>query len=139
MRRKFSPEIEQIAQRLQSGQSIGRGRKSPLFRWMFARADELKVLLDDVQPSWESFTDALTGDATNDGRGRRPSPDRTRKTWLEVRRAKGWLTTTTEVTASEPVASRPQDATAITAPPQKPRYEFKVATFRKSEPAKDKT
>lgn len=69
----------------------GRGRRSPLFRWMHARADDLKKMLDDVRPSWDAVAAVLPQiDEVKDGEGKRPNGERVRKTWFEVRQAKGW-------------------------------------------------
>jgi hypothetical protein len=60
---------------------------------MYLRADDLKRVLDDVQPSWESVAAALPDiDEARDGSGKRPNGERVRKTWFEVRQAKGWET-----------------------------------------------
>ncbi len=91
MARKRHSDIKQIAKLLQTTVGGGRGRRSPLFRWMFARADDLKRVLDDIQPSWNSLAAVLPLiAAVNDGSGKRPNGERVRKTWYEVRRAKGW-------------------------------------------------
>jgi hypothetical protein len=69
----------------------GRGRRSPLFRWMYSHADDLKKMLDDVRPSWDAVAAVLPAtDYVKDGSGKRPSGERVRKTWFEVRQVKGW-------------------------------------------------
>jgi hypothetical protein len=69
----------------------GRGRRSPLFRWMYSHADDLKQMLDDVKPSWAAVAAVLpTIDDVKDGSGKRPNGERVRKTWFEVRLAKDW-------------------------------------------------
>ena len=67
----------------------GRGKRSKLFRWLFARADEFQALLDEHQPSWTTIANAFDGTDVSDGSGKKPSPERVRKAWLEVRQAKG--------------------------------------------------
>jgi hypothetical protein len=81
-----------MGQLLQAGiTGGGRGRRSPLFRWMFSRADDLKKMLDDINPSWDAVAAVLPQtDEVKDGEGKRPNGERVRKTWFEVRQAKGW-------------------------------------------------
>jgi hypothetical protein len=58
---------------------------------MYSRADDLKKMLDDVRPSWDAVAAVLpTTDDVRDGAGKRPNGERVRKTWFEVRLAKGW-------------------------------------------------
>src|ERR1700761_7645230 len=88
---KLAADIQQFAQLLRASTRGGRGRRSPLFRWMYSHADDLKQVLDDVQPSWDSVAAALPDiDEIRDGSGKRPNGERVRKTWFEVRQAKGW-------------------------------------------------
>lgn len=112
MTRKHSVDIRQVADRLKTNPGSGRGRRSPLFRWMYDRAGELRKLLDDVQPSWGSLADALAGTDLTDGTGKLPDAERVRKTWFEVRRAKGWTGNT-----SQPAAKDARARAAIPSPP----------------------
>jgi hypothetical protein len=103
-----------MSQLLQSGTTGGgRGRRSPLFRWMFSRADDLKKMLDDIHPSWDAVAAVLPQtDEVKDGEGKRPNGERVRKTWFEVRQAKGWA-------PKEPVEAKPLDKP--TAPASSPQ------------------
>lgn len=89
MSTKFTDELRSITKHLKPGMG-GRGRRSSLFQWMLARADGFQRLLDDTQPSWASVADALAMQDLRDGSGKPPTAERARKTWFEVRRAKGW-------------------------------------------------
>lgn len=85
----FSDELRLITKHLKPGVG-GRGRRSSLFHWMSARADAFQRVLDDTQPSWDSVASALAAQDLKDGSGKPPTGERARKTWFEVRRAKGW-------------------------------------------------
>lgn len=90
MIRKADNELRLIAKHLRPGARNSSARSS-LFRWLYERADAFQRLLDDSQPSWKSVADALAVLDLRDGAGKLPTPVRIRKTWFEVRRAKGWL------------------------------------------------
>jgi hypothetical protein len=100
----------------------GRGRHSPLYWWMFTRADELRPIFERSQTAWADVAAALPDTADiRDGAGKRPTGDRLRKTWHEVREAKGWKVAkpvpATATTPAQPV--RPP-----TAATENPENEF---------------
>jgi hypothetical protein len=130
-----------MGQLLQTGSAGGgRGRRSPLFRWMFSRADDLKQMLDDIHPSWDAVAAVLPQtDEVRDGENKRPSGERVRKTWFEVRMAKGW--TPKVPVEAKPLekppapASSPIPKTAADDPPDPeddppPRHTFRPAKIR---------
>ena len=82
---------------------------------MYARADDLKKMLDDVQPSWDAVAAVLpTTDDVKDGSGKRPNGERVRKTWYKVRQAKRWdkprHTSTAGKATPAPVEAKPLSA-----------------------------
>ncbi|MBS0641391.1 MAG: hypothetical protein JSS43_16085 [Proteobacteria bacterium] len=83
-------ELRAISKRLKPGAG-GRGRHSTLYRWLYEHADGFQRLLNDSSPSWDSVADAMTTHGLTDGAGKPPTAERARKTWFEVRRAKGWM------------------------------------------------
>ena len=128
MAREPSADIQQIAQLLQASMGGGRGRRSPLFRWMYSRADDLKRLLDDVQPSWDAVAAVLPSTSdVNDGSGKRPNGERVRKTWFEVRQAKGWDTSKNRAAANTVAKSQPRRPSA---PPTNPAPERMAQAFQ---------
>ena len=106
MVRKADDELRLIARHLRPGARNSSARSS-LFRWLHERADAFQRLLDDSQPSWKSVSDALVLLDLRDGAGKPPTPVRIRRTWFEVRRAKGWLAKTP--TSDVPVPQKPAE------------------------------
>jgi hypothetical protein len=93
MARKPPAEIQTMMDQLLKTRATGggRGRRSPLFRWMFSCADDFRKMLDDVSPSWDAVAAVLpVTDEVKDGENKRPNGERVRKTWFAVRQAKGW-------------------------------------------------
>jgi hypothetical protein len=68
---------------------VGRGRHSPLYWWLFTRADEVRAILEQGRPLWDDVAAHLPETAL-DGTGKRPTGDRARKAWVDVCKAKGW-------------------------------------------------
>jgi hypothetical protein len=87
---RIDEDLRKMAADLEAG-ACGRGRRSPLFRWIYTRADAVQQILADVQPTWESVAKALTTRKLTDGAGKPPTAERARKTWFEVRALKGWI------------------------------------------------
>jgi hypothetical protein len=118
------PDVQELAQRLllQPKYGGGRGRHSPLFWWLFTRADDLRPIFDRTRATWDNIAAVLPDtDEIRDGAGKRPAGERLRKTWFAVCQAKGWgawkpsdnLTTTrqplTSQRAKPPAAVEPID------------------------------
>jgi hypothetical protein len=108
-------DIQALKQHLKPGLG-GRGRRSTLFRWMFKRADAFNRMLNDTQPSWASIADAAVALGLTDGAGKRPTAERARKTWFEVRRAKGWHLVSEPAPMPGAISTRPA-AVAPALPP----------------------
>jgi hypothetical protein len=108
---RSADDLRLLMRHLKPGAS-GRGRRSTLFQWMFQRAPAFARMLDDVQPSWASVAAALTAQDLTDGAGKPPTAERARKTWFEVKRAKGWLLAPRPDGMSVPTAD-----TRLSAPP----------------------
>jgi hypothetical protein len=119
----------------------GRGRHSTLYRWLFDHADAFHRLLTDSEPSWESVAEALAAHELLDGSGKPPTGDRARKTWYEVRRAKGWHLTgpsPPQIATAAPVSPAPPPSNpspAVDSPPQADararfRAQFVASTIR---------
>src|ERR1700722_9573096 len=87
MVRETHDDLRGIAKRLLPACG-GSGRRSPLFRWLYARADTFQKLLEDTNPSWISVAAALSAKGLRDGWGKHPTAERARLTWFAVRRAK---------------------------------------------------
>jgi hypothetical protein len=123
-RKKPDDDLLDMAEQLQAAAG-GRGRRSPQFQWLFKRAAVFDRMLAELQPSWASVAEAFKRLGITDGAGKHPTGERTRKTWTEVRRAKGWLdkpdVPPPRVTAPGPeaAASRP-----ISKPPDRPPAPF---------------
>jgi len=87
----------------------GRGRRSPLFWWMFTRADELRPIFERAQTVWDNVATALPdSDDILDGAGKRPTGDRLRKTWHAVCLAKEWVAKPAKA-PSAPTKQQPAD------------------------------
>jgi hypothetical protein len=114
----------EMVEQLQSAAG-GRGRRSPQFQWLFKRASAFDQMLAELQPSWESVAEAFKRLGITDGAGKHPTGERTRKTWTEVRRAKGWLDRSDpappRVTAPSPQAAASQP---ISKPLDRPPAQF---------------
>ena len=90
MTKKADPDLLRMTEQLQASTG-GRGRRSSLFHWLFKRASNFDEMIKDRRPSWSSVAAAAAALDLKDGCGHPPTGERTRKTWFEVRRAKGWL------------------------------------------------
>jgi hypothetical protein len=94
MTKEPSPDVQDLARRLsqKTGHIRGRGRRSPLFRWMWQRADDLRPLFEHGRAAWADVAAELPDtNEIRDGRDKRPTGERVRRTWYEVRLAKGWI------------------------------------------------
>ena len=87
MSRKVHADLQAIAARL-SPSSGGRGRHSPLFRYLYERADAFKRLLDEKRPAWSAITSALASEGLTNGDGQPLTRRRVQKTWYAVEIAK---------------------------------------------------
>ena len=123
-RKKPDDDVLEMAEQLQSAAG-GRGRRSPQFQWLFKRASASDQMLAELQPSWASVAEAFQRLGIADGAGKHPTGERTRKTWTEVRRAKGWLDKPDlpppRVTAPSPQAAASEP---IRKPPERPPARF---------------
>ncbi|MGI4939529.1 MAG: hypothetical protein ACRYHQ_02980 [Janthinobacterium lividum] len=66
----------------------GRGRRSPLSRWLRANHDEFAATLVAREPGWDEVARGLSAMGLLDGNGKPPTGDRVRKVWWETRRDK---------------------------------------------------
>jgi hypothetical protein len=144
MRRNPDDELAELARTLTAARG-GRGRRSPLFRWLNVRADAFQTLLNETQPSWQSVAEGLAARGIRDGAGKPPTAERVRKAWLEVRRVRTRTMepvpqpireSLTKVPSSSTITppSWPSDAAAtLTASEDRPRYTFQIARPKKLE------
>jgi hypothetical protein len=94
MTKEPSPDVQDLARRLsqKTGHIRGRGRRSPLFRWMWQRvamtSDRCSTRAGCLGGRRAELPDT---DEIRDGRDKRPTGERVRRTWYEVRLAKGWI------------------------------------------------
>jgi hypothetical protein len=59
---------------------------------MWQRADDLRPLFEHGRTAWADVAAELPDtDEIRDGRDKRPTGERVRRTWYEVRLAKGWI------------------------------------------------
>jgi hypothetical protein len=59
---------------------------------MWQRADDLRPLFEDGRAAWADVAAELPNtDEIRDGSDKRPTGERVRRTWYEVRLAKGWI------------------------------------------------
>lgn len=63
----------------------GRGRLSPLSKWLVARHDAFASMLSEYPASWTAIADALAAIGVTDGKGNAPTAERVRKTWWDAR------------------------------------------------------
>jgi hypothetical protein len=89
MPKRTHADLTAITENLSPGLT-GRGRRSPLFRWLFDRADTFQRLLEDKRPSWSAITKELSGLNLANGSGQPLTPRRVQRTWYAVVRVKGW-------------------------------------------------
>jgi len=68
--------------------SSGRGRHSPLFRYLYDHADAFKRVLEEIRPSWGAITDALAKEGLTNGVGQPLSRSRVQKAWYAVEQTK---------------------------------------------------
>jgi hypothetical protein len=88
MSKKAHAELAAFAENL-GPSSGGRGRHSPLFRWLDDRAEAFKRILDETRPSWKAVTEALAKEGLTNGDGKPLTRHRVQKTWYAVIEAKG--------------------------------------------------
>jgi len=79
--------VTRLATLLDQGPMRGRGRTSPLARWLRAHHDEFHAMLIAKQPSWEEVAAALAAMGVHDGDDKPPAAERVRKAWWTIRRA----------------------------------------------------
>lgn len=59
---------------------------SPLYEWMWARAERLATELNPPRtPNWEAIAEEFRRAKVLDGQGKAPTAERVRKTWWQVR------------------------------------------------------
>lgn len=78
-------DVAQLTALLPQG-GRGRGRCSPLVRWLRTHHDAFQAMLVEQKPGWEDVATALAGMGLRDGDGKPPTGERTRKAWWGVRR-----------------------------------------------------
>lgn len=81
-----SPDLAQIVAQIEKARSGGRGRRSPLYRWLREHHDKLVVEFDRVGPAWDTLAAALGDGGVLDGRGKRPTGRGARDAWFRVRK-----------------------------------------------------
>jgi hypothetical protein len=133
MGRRHDDDLRILAENLHPG-SGGRGRRSPLFRWLYQRAEAFKRILETGQPSWDSVRTALIALDLRDAAGNPPTLRCVQNTWYAVKRAKGWTKPDRDQPVSIPApvpsptpARKPRAVEEDTEPP---KYNFKPATLR---------
>lgn len=87
MSKKAHADLSAFAANL-SPSSSGRGRHSPLFRWLYARVEPFERLLGETRPSWDAVVAVLAKEGLTNGDGKPLSRRRVQKTWYSVLRAK---------------------------------------------------
>src|SRR4051794_25706736 len=115
-------DFRKTVERIQLTPGVRKTRRSDLYLWMFSRVDQLEPLI--TQWTWETVAAAVCRLGIRDGAGNPPTAERCRKTWLAVRRAKGWM----ERPAASPPLPLIQPAPGASddgGPPQ--NFEFKFA------------
>jgi hypothetical protein len=117
---KTSDDLRILAGRLKAG-SGGRGRRSPVYQWLFKRADAFQRLLDQTQPSWKSVADALAELDVRDGTGKHPTAECARQSWDAVKKAKR------AKSSSRPPPAVLPSAPSVMPPPQMPSADDDVA------------
>ena len=132
MTQKADPDLLEMAAHLRASGG-GRGRRSLLFRWMFKRSAAFEQMLAETQPSWDSVAAAAAALGLTDGVGKPPTAERARKTWVEVRRAKGGQQKPAQ--APQPaVTTAPSPAlVAVSTQPTPARHAFKISIPKKLE------
>jgi hypothetical protein len=75
-----------IRRHLESSTGRGRGRRSPLYRWMASNADAFGQMLTETQPTWESVAKGLAAAGLKDGYGNLPTAKRAQMTWASVQK-----------------------------------------------------
>lgn len=104
MSKKAHADLRAFTEKLGPGSS-GRGRHSPLFRYLYERAEAFKRLLDDKRPSWDAITHVLTDEGLTNARGMPLTRCRVQKTWYAVQRAQKRLEKTPRPEKPAPTAS----------------------------------
>jgi hypothetical protein len=137
MTKKVDPDLTEMTAQLHAS-GDAKGRRSPLFRWMFRRASEFRQMLDDTHASWDAIATAASSLGLKDGAGKLPTAERVRKTWFEVRRVKGWTKQSPPEPAAAPVpapapARKPRAVEDDAEPP--PARTFNTAVLRNHVPS----
>jgi len=125
----FANEMRTIGKRLEPRGRTTDGR-SVLYHWMYKRADLIRRLLDDSHPSWASVAAALADQGLTNGHGKPLDAERVRKTWFDVRRAKGW-------TSTQPTPQPAKPAALPSPPPIAPAPRPAVAADPQPAPVQD--
>lgn len=80
--------VAQLTKLMEKAGVGGRGRHSPLSRWMQAHHDAFATMLADEDPSWNKVAVGFAKMKVHDGQGRPPTGECVRKTWWSVRQAR---------------------------------------------------
>jgi hypothetical protein len=114
MRQKSDAELDEVVQFLASGPRR-RGRRSPLYRWLNARADAFQMMLLEMQPTWQAVAGALAAQGLVDGTGKPPTAERVRQTWFKVRQSMPPPKLEPQARAPCPAAAEPAPGPTIAA------------------------
>jgi hypothetical protein len=109
----------------------GRGKRSKLFRWLDAHADDFQAFLDERNPSWTFIAQSFEGTDVADGTGKPPSATRARKVWLEVRQSRGLAPPSKARTKPQPTAPPTAPTSSVPRPSlkEKPRDQTRPTGF----------
>ena len=69
-------------------EAAAEARRSTLYRWMLKNHDEFQAALKEAgRPNWKALAHAFGEEGLTDLRGRPPTPEGTRQTWIKVSKA----------------------------------------------------
>lgn len=80
--------VAQLTKLMEKAGVGGRGRHSPLSRWMQTHYDAFATMLADEDPNWNKVAAGFAAMKVHDGQGRPPTGECVRKTWWSVRQAR---------------------------------------------------
>ncbi len=80
--------VAQLTKLMEEAGVGGRGRHSPLSRWMQTHHDTFATMLADEDPSWNKVAVGFAKMKVHDGQGRPRTGECVRKTWWSVRQAR---------------------------------------------------
>jgi hypothetical protein len=95
---------------------------------MWQRADDLRPFLEHGRAAWADVAAELPDtDEIRDGRDKRPTGERVRRTWYEVRLAKGWISQPDPMPMLVEIPAKPVQPSAFDDGRLPQTFEFKFA------------